>query len=82
MDECRQVFGPWQRTRIDHERPEVALLVEEIQVGVIVRDEPADVRCDSRAQRREVTLTDEGVRDLDQRSPVIALRLELVGGLT
>ena len=79
MDQRRQVFGPGQRGWIEHERPQAALLVEEIEVRVIVRDEPPDVRCDGRPECGEVTLGHDGVADLDQRSPVIALRLDIVG---
>ena len=43
INQRRQVFGPRQRRRIDHERTQVPPLVEEKQVRVIVRDDPPDV---------------------------------------
>ena len=52
----RQLVGPRRSGRIDHERSELALFVDEIQVRVIVRDDPPDVRHDGRTQRGDVTL--------------------------
>jgi len=79
INQRRQTFGPGQRRRIDHEWPQVALLVEEIKVRVIVRDDPADVRGDCRPEFSKVAPGHDGIGDLDQRAPVIALRLEVVG---
>ena len=53
------------------------MFVDEIQVRVIVRDDPPDVRHDGRTQRGDVTLGDDRVGHLEQRSPVIALGLQL-----
>ena len=53
-----------------------ALLVDEIQVRVVVRDDPANVRRDGGAQLAEVTLGDDRVGDVEQRSPVVALHVK------
>ena len=79
---ARDTVSTGPRDRItDHERPQVAVLVEEIEVHVIVRDDARDVRCDRRPELGQVTLGHDGIRDLDQRPPVIALRLEVGAAL-
>jgi hypothetical protein len=83
VDGRRQLVGPRLGFRIDDERTQAPMLVQEIHVRVVVRHEPADVRCDGRSQPGQVTRGDDRVRHVDQRPPVIALRLEVVGtGLT
>ena len=75
-DQRRQVFRPCQGCRIDHKRPQAPLLVDEIQVRVVVRDDPPDVQGDDRAQRGDVALGDDGVGHFEQRSPALVLHVK------
>jgi hypothetical protein len=65
--------GPRQRCRVDHKRLQPPLVVDHIQVGVIVRDDAADVGRDGGAQLAEVAFRDHRVRDVEQRTPVVGL---------
>jgi hypothetical protein len=76
VDRRRQLSGPWRRGRIDDERSQMPVLVDQIQVRVVMRDQPSDIRRDDRAQRRKITLGDDGVRHLEQRPPVVALHVK------
>ena len=73
----RKIIGPWQSRRIYGEMSEAALFVNEIQVRMIVRDNPSDVRHDGRKERPDITLSDDRLGHLQQCSPVIALGLQL-----
>ena len=75
-DQRCQVFGPCQGRRVDHKRSQVPLLVDEMQVRVVVRDDPPDVRWRCLAQRGEVALGDDGVGHFEQRSPALALHFK------
>ena len=43
---------------------------------MVVRDDPANVRRDGGPQLAQVTLGDDRVGDVEQRSPVVALRVK------
>ena len=62
---------------LSKKRIEPALFVDEKQVRMIVRDDPPDIRHDGRTQCGDVTLCDDRVGHREQRSPVIALGLQL-----
>jgi hypothetical protein len=79
MNPGGEAFRPWRRRRIDHERFQTSLFVNEKQIGVVVRHDAADVRRDRRPQPCQVTLGDDRVGYFEQRSPVVPFRLEIVG---
>ena len=75
MNRRRQLRRPCQCRRIQNERLKPRVFVDEIEVRVVVRHEPPNVRRDGGAKVRQIALGDDRRRHVEERLPLLPLGL-------